>query len=69
MAASREATAIGAASLAAHAGLGLSLEELGGRWRAEAVYSPRASAAERDACLGRWQRAVGAVRRFHGGEL
>jgi glycerol kinase len=66
VAAAREATAIGAANLAAHAALGISLEELATRWRAEAVYVPRMGAAEREAHLERWGRALAAARRFHG---
>ena len=67
VAAERESTAIGIASLAGHAALGTSLAELAARWRAEAVYHPRMSQAEREERLGRWQRAVAAVRCFHAG--
>jgi glycerol kinase len=66
VAAAREATAIGAANLAGHAALGISLEELAARWQAEAVYVPRMSEAEREAHLERWGRALAAARRFHG---
>ena len=65
VAAVREATAIGAASLAGHAALGISLETLAGRWQAEAVYHPRLAHTERAARLKRWQRAVAAVRVYH----
>jgi glycerol kinase len=66
VAAAREATAIGAANLAGHAALEISLVELAARWQAEAVYAPRMSAAEREAHLERWERALAAARRFHG---
>jgi glycerol kinase len=65
VAAAREATAIGIASLAGHVALGISLDVLAGRWRAEAVYRPCLSPAERAARLSRWQRAVAAARVFH----
>ncbi len=65
VAAEREATAIGIANLAAHAALGVSLEELSARWRAEAVYRPQISSAECQEHLERWQRAVAAAQRFH----
>ncbi len=52
VAAAREATAIGAASLASHSALGTSLEELAARWRAEAVYAPRMATAIRDRVPG-----------------
>lgn len=66
VAAAREATAIGVANLAGHAALGISLGELSARWRAEAVHTPRMAEAERRECLDRWQRALTAVRLFHG---
>jgi glycerol kinase len=66
VAAEREATAFGAAHLAAHAALGVSLDALAARWRTEAVYTPRKAAAERGEILARWQSALAAVRRFHG---
>ncbi|MFL5802244.1 MAG: FGGY family carbohydrate kinase [Roseiflexaceae bacterium] len=67
VAAAREATAIGAASLAGHAALGTSLDELAARWRAEAVYAPRMAVAVRDEHLERWDRALAAARQFHEG--
>jgi glycerol kinase len=66
VAAAREATAIGVANIAGHAALGISLEQLAVRWRAEAVYAPRMGAAEREAHLERWGRALAAALRFHG---
>jgi glycerol kinase len=66
VAAAREATAIGAASLAGHSALGWSLPEIAARWQAEAVYAPRMPAGERQAHWERWQRAVQAVRHYHG---
>jgi glycerol kinase len=65
VAAAREATAIGIAQLAAHIVLGLPLEELAARWRAEAVYVPRMPEDERRAYLERWERAIAAVKIFH----
>jgi glycerol kinase len=65
VAAQREATAIGAASLAGYAALGIGFEALAGRWQAEAIYSSRLSQAERTTRLSRWQRAVAAVRVYH----
>jgi glycerol kinase len=67
VAAAREATAIGAASLAGHSALGTSLDELAARWRAEAVYAPRMAVAIRDQRLERWGRALAAARHFHEG--
>ncbi len=65
VAAAREATAIGAANLAALAVGDASLEELGARWRAEAVYAPQMGQPERQAHLSRWQRAVQSVSNYH----
>jgi glycerol kinase len=65
VAATREATATGVASLAGHAALGIGLDEIAGWWQAAAVYHPRLSPVERAARLNRWQRAVAAVRAFH----
>jgi glycerol kinase len=66
VAAEGEATAVGAANLAAHAGLGVGLDVLAARWRAGASYTPRMTEAERREILERWQAALAAVRRFHG---
>lgn len=66
VAATRESTAIGIANLAAHSALGLSLDDLAARWRAEAVYTPQITAADRAARLERWHAAVASVLHFHG---
>ncbi len=66
VAAAREATAIGIANLAAHSALGISFDELARRWQAEATYTPKISDAERARRLERWQKALGAVKQFHG---
>jgi glycerol kinase len=65
VAAAREATAVGVASLAGHAALGISLDDLAARWQAKAVYQPRLPHDQRKERLDRWRRAVAAVRRFH----
>jgi glycerol kinase len=67
VAAAREATAIGAAALAAHSAHGVGLDELRRRWRPEAAYQPRLAASERAERRERWQRAVAAVKLFHAG--
>ncbi len=69
VAAAREATAIGIANLAGYASLGIGLDQLAGRWQAEAVYYPRIDEAKREALLERWQRALEAVQHFHNGQL
>jgi len=61
----REATAIGAAHLAGVSALGLTLDDLSVRWRAEKVYAPQLPAAESEAVLDRWRRAIAAVTLFH----
>jgi glycerol kinase len=68
VASARESTAIGSAGLAAHSALGLSLEALAERWRAEAVYKPQMPADERQAHWQRWQRALAAAVSFHAAE-
>ena len=65
VAAAREATAIGMANLAAHAALGVGLDELAARWRAEAAYTPQIDAAARARRLERWRRAVSSVQHYH----
>jgi glycerol kinase len=67
VAAAREATAIGSANLAAHAALGISLDQLAARWQSEASYVPHMGTGERAAHLERWGRALAAARRFHEG--
>ncbi len=66
VAAAREATAMGVAQLAAHSALGVTLDDLAARWEAEAVYRPRMSAPERERRLAQWDRALKALRLFHG---
>ena len=65
VAAERESTAAGIASLAGYAALGISLETLACRWQASKVYHPQMAEADRQVILSRWQRAVAAVRSFH----
>ncbi len=65
VAAAREATAMGMANLAAHAALGVGLDELAARWQAEAVYTPQLEAGARARRLDRWRRAVASVQHFH----
>jgi glycerol kinase len=65
VAAAREATAMGMANLAAHAALGVGLDELAARWQAEAVYTPQIEAGARARRLDRWRRAVASVQHFH----
>jgi glycerol kinase len=65
VAAAREATAIGVANLAAHSALGVSLDELAGRWQAEKVFAPNVDPGDRDAQLARWRRAVASLQHFH----
>ena len=64
--ASLEATAIGIANLAAVSAFGTSLSELSERWNSEAVYSPRMDQEERESKLAQWNKAVEAVKGFHG---
>ena len=66
MAAAREATAMGIANLAGHSALGLSLDQLAGWWQAEAVYTPQMPASERERKLERWNRALAALKHYHG---
>jgi glycerol kinase len=65
VAAAREATAVGVASLAAHSAWGTSLDVLGARWRAQATYVPHISESDRDTRLDRWRRALAATQLFH----
>jgi glycerol kinase len=65
VAAAREASACGVASLAGHAALGTSLDELAARWQPAETYTPRIDADERAARKARWQRALAAVRQYH----
>jgi glycerol kinase len=65
VAAAREATAVGIATLAGHSALGLRLAELAARWRAQATYTPVIGEDERGTRLGRWRRALAAAQVFH----
>lgn len=64
--AAREATAIGIANLAGHSALGTPLDELAARWQAEAVYTPAITNAERARRLEKWQKALAALKHYHG---
>jgi glycerol kinase len=65
VAAAREATAIGIANLAAHDVLGLDLDTLANRWKAEAVYRPKMDEADRRHRLEHWGRALESVKHYH----
>jgi glycerol kinase len=66
VAAAREATAMGIANLAAHSALGTSLDELASRWQSEAIYYPKIDEAERGRRLAKWNRALDALKYYHG---
>jgi glycerol kinase len=61
-----EATAIGVANLAGVSALGTSLEDLARSWKAESVYSPRMKAEDRERKLSQWNKALEAVKKYHG---
>jgi len=61
-----EATAIGIANLAGVSAFGTSLEDLARDWKAETVYTPRMKQTERERKLGQWNKALEAVKAFHG---
>jgi glycerol kinase len=63
--ASVEATAIGAAELAAHSVAGISLSELKNRRLPAKLYSPRPFEKERSAYLSRWYKALEALHIYH----
>jgi glycerol kinase len=65
VAAAREATAIGIATLAAHSAFGISLEALAANWQSEAVYYPTIDATEREQRLVKWNKALNAVKTYH----
>ncbi len=65
VAAARESTAIGIAQLAGHSALGIPLEALAAVWQSEAVYRPRIDLPEREKRLGKWKRALAAVKQYH----
>ena len=61
-----EATAIGIANLAGVSALGTSFESLSSNWKSEKVYMPKMGKDERGKKLDQWNRAVDAVKGFHG---
>lgn len=65
VAAEQEATAVGVANLAIHAARGVSLDEIGAQWQAQAVYQPQMASAARQSYLERWHRALAAVKQFY----
>jgi glycerol kinase len=67
VAAAREATAMGIANLAAHSALGITLEQLASCWQSEAVYQPQIDETERLRRLAKWNKALAAVKVYHGG--
>jgi glycerol kinase len=66
VAAAREATAMGIANLAAHSALGITLEQLASCWRSEAIYRPQIDESERLRRLAKWNKALAAVKVYHG---
>ncbi len=65
VAAAQEATAIGIAQLAGHSALGIPLQALAAIWKSEAVYQPRIDSLEREKRLGKWNRALAALKHYH----
>jgi len=63
-----ESTALGVGWLAEHAAFGTPLDTIAARWSSGALYEPRMVATERDVVLERWERALGALRYYHGVE-
>ena len=61
-----EATAIGIANLAGVSALGTSFEDLSANWKAERVYTSKTNEEERGRKLVQWNKAVEAVKVFHG---
>jgi len=61
-----EATAIGIANLAGVSALGTSLDELSKNWKAETSYLPKMNDDEREKKLKQWNKALTAVKAFHG---
>lgn len=64
--AAREATAIGIANLAGVSALGTTLEALSKNWKAETIYTPRMKEEERAKKLSQWNKALEAVKAYHG---
>jgi glycerol kinase len=64
--AAQEATAIGIANLAGVSALETSLEALSKSWKAETVYRPQMKEEERAKKLAQWNKALEAVKAYHG---
>ena len=60
-----EASAIGAADLAAVSALGVTLEQIAARPRPQTVYRPSMNPERRAQVLARWNRALQAVKTYH----
>ncbi len=61
-----EATAIGIANLAGVSALGTSFDELSANWKSETIYVPKMKEEERGKKLAQWNKAIEAVKGFHG---
>jgi glycerol kinase len=61
-----EATAIGIANLAGVSALGITFDELSKNWKSETTYTPKMSTADRENKLAQWNKALDAVKGFHG---
>ena len=61
-----EATAIGIANLAGVSALGISFDELAKNWKSEKAYHPQMAQEERSRKLAQWNKALDAVKKFHG---
>lgn len=61
-----EATAIGIANLAGVSALGTSFDDLAKNWKAETIYKPKMKVEERSKKLEQWDKAVEAVKAYHG---
>lgn len=60
-----EATAIGIANLAGVSALGSTFDDLSKNWKSETAYTPKMSIADRENKLSQWNKALGAVKKFH----
>lgn len=61
-----EATAIGIANLAGVSAFGTSFDDLSRNWKAETMYTPRMKEEERRRKLSQWNKALEAVKAYHG---
>jgi glycerol kinase len=61
-----EATAIGIANLAGVSALGTIFDELSKNWKSETTYTPKMSISDRENKLAQWNKALEAVKKFHG---